>query len=422
MSSDTPRPTALRFARFCLCLLGMAAPALAQTATGPGLTDSPALFAEPSCIPRSIDIALRTLGDGSDVRDGWYPEFTSMIPGAGWISAGPGYRRWIGNDDLVIDAWAAASWRGFLNASARVEAPRLARSRVAAGAQVLWQDLRQVPYYGRGADSMRSSESLYRMRTTDVVGYATVRPRRQVAIEGTLGWLRSPRLLPPGGVFLPGTPDTRTMFPDEAAFERERQPSYLHGGVTVIADTRDYRSHPTRGSVARAAWTAYDERDAGPFRFERYEAEAATFVPLQQARYVVAAHGWLLATRIRGDAVVPFYLEPSLGGSTTLRSYPDYRFHDRHLLVVNVEARLTLLAHVDAAIFADAGNVAARLSALDLARRSYGVGLRMHTARANFARLDVAHGDEGWRAMLTLGDPLHLSRLSRRTAAAPFVP
>jgi hypothetical protein len=386
------------------------------------LTDSPALLTEPSCIPRSIDVALRTLGDGSDVRDGWYPEFTSMIPGAGWISAGPGYRRWIGNDDLVIDASAAVSWRGFLNAQARIEAPRLARSRVAAGAQVLWQDLRQLPYYGTGADSKWSSESLYRMRTLDVVSYATLRPRQWLAITGTVGRLGGPTLLPPGGVFLPAAPDTRIVFPESEAFAREEQPDYLHAGLSVTADTRDHRSHPTRGSVVRAAWAAYDERDAGPFRFQRYEAEAATFVPLRQARWVVAAHGWLLATRTTGDAIVPFYLEPSLGGSTTLRSYPDYRFHDRHLLVVNVEARLALFAHVDAAAFADAGNVAARLSALDLAKRSYGIGLRMHTTRSNFARLDVAHGDEGWRAMLTLGDPLHLSRLSRRTAAAPFVP
>lgn len=421
MSSHTSRLTAHRIARFGLCLLGMAAPALAQPA-GTGLNDSSALFAEPACIPRVIDVAVRTLGDGSDVRDGWYPEFTSMIPGAGWISAGPGYRRWIGNDDLVVDASAAVSWRGFLNARARVEAPRLMRSRLAVGSQVLWQDLRQLPYYGSGARSARAAESLYRMRTVDVVGYATLRPRRRLAIAGALGWLGAPTILPPGGVFLPGTPYTRMVFPDSDAFAREAQPGFLHAELSVTADTRDHRSHPTRGSVVRAVWAAYAERGDGPFRFRRYEAEAATFVPFRQGRWVVAAHGWLLATRTTGDAVVPFYLEPALGGSTTLRSYPDYRFHDRHLLAVNVEARLALLAHVDAAAFVDAGSVAARLADLDLAKTSCGLGLRVHTRRSNFARIDVAHGEEGWRAMLTLGDPLHLSRLSRRTAAAPFVP
>jgi hypothetical protein len=46
----------------------------------------------------------------------------------------------------------------------------------------------------------------------------------------------------------------------------------------------------------------------------------------------------------------------------------------------------------------------------------------MHTPQSTFARFDVAHGDEGWRFMFRLTDPLHLTRLSRRTAAIPFVP
>jgi outer membrane protein assembly factor BamA len=260
------------------------------------------------------------------------------------------------------------------------------------------------------------------MRTLDVVGYVRLRPLRRVAVDGTIGWLGGPRLHPPGGVVQPATPATRTVFPGDTVFARGEQPDYVHGGVSITADTRDHRSHPTRGSVARAAWSAYGERGGGPFRFGRYEAEAAAFVPLQQARWVLAVRGWLVATRTADGDVVPFYLEPSLGGSTTLRSYPDYRFHGRHLLVANVEARAALVAHVDVAAFADAGNVAARLSDLDLAKTSYGIGVRMHTRRSNFARIDVAHGREGWRVSFTLGDPLHLSRLSRRTAAAPFVP
>jgi outer membrane translocation and assembly module TamA len=69
--------------------------------------------------------------------------------------------------------------------------------------------------------------------------------------------------------------------------------------------------------------------------------------------------------------------------------------NDRNLLVVNLESRFALFTHVDAAIFADAGNVAARVSDLDLDKRAYGLGFRMHTAKATFARLDIAHGDDG---------------------------
>jgi outer membrane protein assembly factor BamA len=119
---------------------------------------------------------------------------------------------------------------------------------------------------------------------------------------------------------------------------------------------------------------------------------------------------------------VPFYLQPSLGGHNTLRGYTDYRFHDRNLLVVNVEARFAVFTHVDAAVFADAGNVAARVSELNLDKRSYGVGWRLHSRESTFARLDLAHGAEGWNVLVRLSDPLHLARFTRRLAPAPFVP
>ena len=67
---------------------------------------------------------------------------------------------------------------------------------------------------------------------------------------------------------------------------------------------------------------------------------------------------WLAASDTDAGQAVPFYLEPSLGGHNSLRGYDDYRFHDRDLLLVNVETRVALMTHVDAALFLDAGNVA----------------------------------------------------------------
>ena len=80
------------------------------------------------------------------------------------------------------------------------------------------------------------------------------------------------------------------------------------------------------------------------------------------------------------------------------------------------------MTHVDTAFFIDAGNVAPRAGDLNLERRSYGAGLRLHTRRYTFARVDVAHGSEGWRVMFRLDDPLTLARLKRRTALIPVVP
>ena len=37
-------------------------------------------------------------------------------------------------------------------------------------------------------------------------------------------------------------------------------------------------------------------------------------------------------------------------------------------------------------------------------------------------RPDLARGDEGWRLLLRLTEPINLARITRRTAAVPFVP
>jgi outer membrane protein assembly factor BamA len=139
-------------------------------------------------------------------------------------------------------------------------------------------------------------------------------------------------------------------------------------------------------------------------------------------RVVLAVHGWIVTTPDHNNTSVPFYMLPSLGGANTLRSFTDYRFHDRNLLLANAELRIAMMTHVDVAMFADAGNVAPRIQVLDLDKRSYGAGLRFHTRRQTFARIDIAQGKEGWRFLARLTDPFALGRLERRAAAVPFVP
>jgi hypothetical protein len=66
-------------------------------------------------------------------------------------------------------------------------------------------------------------------------------------------------------------------------------------------------------------------------------------VPLADSRLVLALRGWLVASDTGDGRVVPFYLQPGLGGHNTLRGYPDYRFHDRNMLVLTVESRIAKL-------------------------------------------------------------------------------
>jgi hypothetical protein len=381
-----------------------------------------AIFAEPYILARTIDVTTRLMGDGNELTDGLYPELSNLPTGSGWISLGPGYRRWLLNDQMFLDGSAAISWRAYKMAQARFELPRLARSRLAIGTQIRWQDLTQVTYFGDGPDSLEADRSEYRLKSTNISAYATIRPARWIALGGRLGWLDQPSVLPPSGSFLRGNPATEEVFSDDPVFSTGPQPSFAYREASVTVDTRDHLRHPTTGGLYRAAWTGFTDQDDGTFSLRRTEAEAAHFIPISRSRVILALHGWLAASDTSDEGWVPFYLQPSLGGHNTLRGYIDYRFHDRNLLVTNVEARFAVFTHLDAAVFADAGNVAARVSDLNLDKRSYGVGLRVHSREATFGRFDVAQGAEGWRFVFRLNDPLQLSRLTRRLAPVPFVP
>ncbi len=381
-----------------------------------------ALIAEPGFITWVIDHGTSRLGDGSGEKSGLYAEMANMVTGAGWISGGLGYRHWVDGDDVVFDVSAGVSWRSYKMARARLEFPTLLGRRVAVGTEARWQDYTQNTYFGTGAASLETERSEYRLKSLDLIGYTNVKPVSWLTIGGRGGWLRRPAIVEPGGSFGSDAPAAFIQFPDEPAFQVAEQPDYLHGELSVTADTRDHRSHPLRGGVYRAAWNRYWARELATFSFQRFEAEAARFVPMAGSRVTLALRGWLVASDTAEGARVPFYLMPSLGGSNTLRSFSNYRFHDRHMVVANVEARLALMTHVDLAVFADAGNVAARLADLDFDKTSIGAGLRLHSVRSTFARIDVAHGREGWRVLVSTSDPLHLSRLSRRVADVPFVP
>ena len=380
------------------------------------------LLPEPEFLTTAFDFGSKYTGPSADKKDGFYPVFGGLYTGAGWLSLGGGYRQHFLDDKVVYDTSASLSWRFYKLVQGHVEMPLLAGGHLAVGTQGSWQDLTQVNYFGIGPDSPETDRSEYRFKSTDIVGYARYRPQRWLSLGGGVGWLDRLTLSAPVGPFDRGFPDARGIFLEEPVLELERHPGFLHGELRLAVDTRDYPSHPMSGGLYRGSWALFSDQALELYSFRRYEAEALHAIPIVRERFTLLAHGWTVISSARDDQRVPFYMLPSLGGGSTLRSYSDFRFHDRNMLVASVESRVALFTHVDAAVFADAGNVARRAGDLNLDKRSYGFGLRLHGHETTTARFDVARGDEGWRMMFSLNDPFRFHRLSRATSAVPFVP
>lgn len=384
-------------------------PAIAQAQEPPPLpssaTEPQGFVAEPDAITRAVLFADRHLGKGG-LTNGIYVDYGNMIPGAGWGSAGPGYRHWYGKDSALIDASASISVNAYKMAQARFELPSLLKSRLELGTQARWQDFGNVDYFGAGRATTEDLLSHYSITSTQVTAYATLRPFRWMDVNGQIGWM-NPRSRYVDGHLLRGLNDERTFVPSE---------------VSMTIDTRDFPGHPTSGVVLRGVGARYDDRTSGENTFNRYEGEAAAFVPIAGGRIVLALHGWAIRSDVEAGRSVPFYLQPGIGGANSLRSFTDYRFRDDNMLLANAEVRLALMTHLDVALFADAGNVAAHSRDLNLEKRSYGAGFRLHTRRETFAMVDIARGDEGWTYLFRLKDPLALTRITKKNTLVPFAP
>ena len=380
-------------------------------------------FREPLFLSSGIDFLIDKVGDGtSEPKSGFYPEFSNMITGAGWVSVGPGYRQYLNDDHLLLDTSAAVSWRFYKMMQARVEGLDLADGHLLLGAQGMWRDNTQVNFFGIGPDPVDADQSQYRLQALDLVGYGSWFFNDWLRFDGTVGFLPQPKVMPPGGTFKEDFPFSRVLFPTDPAMSLSQQPDFLHSTASLTADTRDNHGHPTSGGRYRAALTTYSDRTNDVFSFSQYEAEATHFFPLADRRWVLAFRGWTLFSDVGPGHEIPFYLMPSLGGQNTLRAYHNYEFHDQNLLVVNAESRWAIFTHVDAALFFDAGSVAAAYRDLNLDNTSWGAGLRLHTERTTIARLDVAKGPPGWNVVFRTSDPLRLTRGRLRVANIPFTP
>jgi len=402
------------------------AAALAQNVTdraaAGGAVDNESLLSEPRFISLGLDAAKQVFGNQEGPpNSGFYPEFSNMIVGSGFISIGPGYRHNFRNGKTFFDTSTAVSWHLYKMAQARLEA-EVGRRRITIGAQGMWQDHTQVSYFGRGPDRQLEDQAQYRLQTLDLVGYMEGHPKTWLTIGGELGWLKRPRILPTSGTFNPNYPDARVVYAADSGMTDSYQPNFLHSELAIMARTVDSRSHPTSGGLYRAAIAIYSDESSGAYTFNQYEVEAMQMIPLGERRFVLGLHGWTVHSEVPNGHDVPVYLMPALGGNDTIRSFDDFQFHDRNTIVGTAELRVMLLAHLDAAAFVDAGSVAARYADLNFAKTAVGGGLRLHMNRSTLGRIDVAHGTQGWTLVLRTSDPFRYSRITSRIAGMPFRP
>lgn len=339
---------------------------------------------EPSAGEKIVDIANRVAGTGGT---GAYPWLGSIYPG-GALGLGAGYRQSVG-DTGAVNFLAGWSIRNYKLARVDLKLPELAQRRIAFTTHAVWLDAPSVAFYGIGHDSRRGDRTTYQYSPATVGGAATVR---------LANWL----LAGAGADYLSIDTAADALNPGAAPGFGE-EIDYAVGRLSLGVDWRSSPGYSRQGGVYRVEWAHHANRSGGLFDFRQTEGEVVQMLPLFRGSSIIALRGLVTTTDVGDGHTVPVFMLPSLGGGTSLRGYPSWRFRDRHRLLVSAEYRWTPAQVIDMALFIDGGKVAARWRDLDFTslKTDVGVGIRLHGPSFTALRLDVARGREGW--VLNLG-------------------
>ncbi len=324
-----------------------------------------------------------------------------MTRGSG-IVLGPGYRKHV-LDDVLLDISGAISIRLYKVVDIRARWLQTWNNRAEFWTEYRFEDFPEEDFYGRGADSQPDTRTSYEFRGSDIKIRAQLKPITWIRTGALLGYLHPTIGIGRDDRF----PSIGDIFTDETVPGLLSQPDFVHAQVFFDVDYRDEPANPKRGGFYHVALSAWDDRTLDAYNFRRFDANASQYVPISPDRkHVISGRlGVSLTDKSEGDRL-PFYFLPYIGGEDTVRSYKEFRFKDETALWFSTEYRWIPIKWVSGAVFADFGTVARRwadIHAADL-KTGYGFGVRVHSSKQTFARLDFGFGGgEGRRIFIKMG-------------------
>jgi hypothetical protein len=333
--------------------------------------------------------------------NGFYIQYgyTGKPIGSG-IAFGGGWRHDLFDRNARIVFEAGHSLRGYRMGRADFSLPYLLDERFEVGVEASYQRNPQEDFYGLGFSSRRGDRVNFSYETPEFQGRAMVKPVEWFNAGVRMGKQTNVEIeRGTDGRF----PSIEERFSPLDAPGLTEAPDYSYTDLFATLDTRDQPGNARAGSYVGVNWRRYDDSDFNRFSFDAFTLDAQQFLPIFDKKRVFAVRFQLQTSTAEEGQRVPFYMQPTLGGSDTLRSHADFRFRGLNVAVLNVEYRWEVFSGLDMALFSDFGSVTPRVADLEFAeiRGAYGIGLRFNTYKAVFLRFDVAGGgSEGIRTFL----------------------
>lgn len=161
---------------------------------------------------------------------------------------------------------------------------------------------------------------------------------------------------------------------------------------------KDHYTNPSAGEDIALGFDRALPGAGGEADFARLNFELIKFGTPFRADQVLAAR--VALSGITGPAI-PLYEYATLGGRSTLRGYPWYRYRGNASALLNLEYRFPLFWQIGGVLFLDSGKVFTNSESVSLNNIAYnwGMGLRLYLS-ALILRLDYGRGSEGGKVYL----------------------
>ena len=255
-------------------------------------------------------------------------------------------------------------------------------------------DAASINYFGPGENSDKDSESNYHREENSFGGTLIFKPTRRYLKFGLTAEYRFFNTSPGSG----NTGYIEGKFTPEEAPGIDHQTNYLQLSPFVDIDSRDKPGDPHRGTHLRLQFDRFDDRKYDRYSFQRINGSLEHYIPFLNEKRVIALRAETVLSQADSGNVVPFYMQPTLGGSSDLRGYARYRFQADNMFVTSAEYRWELFTLMDTALFVDAGKVFHQNRDFDFDGMEIdgGFGFRFKTRDAVVFRVDTAFSREGY--------------------------
>lgn len=328
----------------------------------------------------------------------WYPTFRIGGKGGAFFGAGGKHRDLFGRG-YSGSALANVSLGLDLDAKLSFTHPHLGNSDVAGGLAATYYRRQLEEYYGIGNDSRAEDSRKFEGRLLYLSAPLGGQWGRHFNWDAAAKYA----VLEQDEAF-PG--DLSGNFPSNELFGLGESISGGDFGFGLRWDDRDFKGAPGKGTVIKGSFNGFvGEND---FRFIRTKAAFSRFLTLRKRGRTLGFGGRFEWAATPGGGEIPFTFVPYLGGSGNFRAYDDFRFRDNALFMLISEYRYPLWRYADMALFFESGRVAGSprdLSFHDL-HYSYGAEIRFRTLDIAFFQILIAHGEDGFRATMSLNQSL----------------